>query len=541
MDISGAVDLSKGVATGAKALIRMGGAAAPKLTRLIKSGSGDVFRNHIDGVAKKRLLAVPGLTVDTLKQSKSKGIADRIGSETDVEKALNKLTTDDIHRLVNENNVSMTLLEEDFPEDLLHLGYRPIPHFDYSKGVDQLKRTVANPVTGEQVRLMDLPEVQDAFEHNWGVTHGLWRNPSSPTYNRVVGLETDPVKIDQALTDAQLRAASFYPEYENDIVTQIGGENSGLSQELWTGVRGPTSKSTMPRAEQKHNLNMAERTDHMFDTTKLELGGVRDYDRFGPNVSRMGKDSSMHALETIMAPRNAFDDPRLLQKNGDVVKMGSYIRNILNRLRKYKVPGYKDPQLVVTMDSNHNFAGLGGLRPMGGASHALTNDQEVYNFLSDVTRRAADKAGYGAAPADFQASLWATIRELLESQVEGFVPIGRAIQFAPEWEAALRTKNRDVRPLFNTARQQFARRFGKELEVAQALKDPEKIAGAQSRLNAGLARLENMKKINPELKALLAITGVGAGGYAANKNKTTTDSPASAALNRMGVRNQYGY
>lgn len=347
-----------------KGLLRI--ANPGKLTRLIQGGSGDAFTKHITDIGRSRLRAVPGMSVDVLKSSKGirdKNLSDitrRIGDEADIEKALQKLSTDDVRKLLRSHNVPLTLDIEEFPDELLHLGYKPIPGYDYNKSIEQLKTVFVDPQTGQPARLMDRPEVGEAFQNNWLATHNLWQNPSSPTYNRVVGLESDPVKAEKLLRKAQKEAADFYPEYEKDIVTQLGGRRSGLDRLRWTGLRGPLSKSTMPISEQKHAVNMAERPDNMFDTLKSELGGVNDYDRFGPNVSRMGKDSTMHALETIMAPQNAFDNPRLLQNQGDVVKMGSYIRNILNRARRYNLPGVEGKQFAVTMDSNHNFAGLVG-------------------------------------------------------------------------------------------------------------------------------------------------------------------------------------
>lgn len=473
-----------------------------KIIELIPSNIQKSVSRQMQAVAARRIVSAHSL--EAIKSALPKKV--NIPSNIEVEEFLRTTKIDNVRSVLNELNVPLTFTLDDWPRELAALGYRPIPGYDYSKTSAQLKQLFADPTTGALAR--------DVWDSNLRATYELWSNPSSPVFRRIVGDETDPVKVEKLINKARREAAAFYPRYQKELELELGSEDLSLAR--LAGMQGPLSRTTAPTNEGLTRAMQLENTADMYRRSNFpkeyvdELGVRTGTHYGGPSID----DSNA----VLLAEKSWLDDPTLLNAAGKYIKAPTYVRNILNRLTKYKYPN-RPLARVATADSNFVYSGLGA-KPFGTApgGRALADDQELYNILQDSITRVGSEYGY-TVPADFQAAIWSPVRELFEGDVADVRFLGRPLDLTQEAADALRTVNPDPRGYRDRMVESAAAQAKLDMDAARAIvgkKDrAEAIAKANKKRAKQLATFEKIYKSNPKLMSLLLLAGTtGAAGAA---------------------------
>jgi hypothetical protein len=471
----------------------MAGGELIKLGGEIASGLGRKFDDSLKEYGRE-LLAGKGVKVIALK---SKGKTTRV--------ALEKADADQIAAALRKKNIALTLSTEKFGElfpELVEFGYVPIPDYDYARGVDQIGKLIKKDNSRAAVKA--------AVAQNYLATDGLYTNPRSPIFRRIVGQETDPKKQATLINRAIRQNEKFYEDFTKDLQTNYGE----LDPITAVGVQGPLSAGSGPSAELLTFSNMVENPRNMFAQPADIPQGLRDV--YGNAQTTYGPSSILNALRAGLSGQRWLEDPTVLSSTGGVFKVGSYSRNKLRAGEAFPLPGVGrrvgrkvvrdlEERVPVTLDRQANVAGLGGFRPLGSDLTFITN-QDVYNFLSEIVGEVG--AARGITADAMQARAWYPTRELMNAEVGGAAPIGRLMNPSEEAVAAFGRGTQDPRGIMEAADVASQQRLADDLAKATTAADRKL---AQDKFNVRTEELKKIRKNDPRLMALAALAAGGAG------------------------------
>jgi hypothetical protein len=447
-----------------------------------------------------------------------KGAGIGLKKKQSIASAIANATPEQLLSLAKASKTTLTFTDETMPSYLRALGYRAIPELDYLSGEASLRQLYKSPDTAEAAR--------DAFRHNLRTTYSLYTNPSSPVFRRIVGNETDPVKIEKLINAEKKRLAAFYRDYNKSL--RMAADPEVYDLERLVGMNGPLSRTTKPQSEQVTAVRMLENTGDQYRTSNfpeeelLQTLGTRGGTHYGaPSID--------DANRVLLSEQSWIDDPTLLNSAGRFIKAPSYVRNILRPGRgknaRWLYPGMSEPSLVATADSNFVYTGL-GMKPFGPqpGNRALTEDQDLYNMLIEDATEVGKEFGY-LVPSDFQAVIWAPGRELFEGMAGDVRFLNRPLNMTQEAADMLRLNNPDPRGYRDRMREAAEKAYNEEL----ASKGPS--ANLTEKRRRQLEKFDRIDRSNPKLMALAALL---AGGGAAGYEAMNQDSQAQAgALDRM--------
>lgn len=486
-------------------------AVAKNLIKLVEAGIGDRLTRHLLDVGRSRLAQVlnPDDVLPLVKLTKA--AQKRLGDTPSVQMLLSEVGPDDVSKLLKKHKIPLTLSPEEYDEDLLYLGFRPIPGYDYNKGASQLKGLLRQ----------NREPVESAYRNNILAAYNLWENPSSPTFRRVVGDETDPKKVLDIVVRERRKASSFYPDYNESMRRQLDNPSAGTLERA-IGGRAPLSTQSSPNAETLSGVWMSERPDLMMQDELIPREGYKDI--WGNMSTTTKNDAILKALRSLASLDTPITNPRLLSADGKVIKLGSYMRNNLDPEGWWEIPGRSGLVQPATVDSHAMYAGLGGMRPLGGSGNVIIDDQDLYNWASQQYEGVARELGI--TPSSFQAGAWAPMRELLNNDLE-LLATGRQLNLSPEMEAAIRGTNPNPQGLFDAAKSSVLSNY----KAMMGRGDPK----AAARLARSQQALESIRQMNPNLRALMLLAGAGGVGSVAGQ----TD-PMQSLARRRAATTLYG-